>query len=104
MVKDIIQVSLENSADAGVELGCELVEEIVQLKWISLSSLVTIIEEITESLADMCIDSPKVVEATSIFLAKLVEHELLSCNVLRLLAQKNLINADNNSKNIRVAK
>lgn len=103
MVKDIIQVSLENSADAGVELGCELVEEIIQLKWISISLLVTIIEEIIESLAEMCIDSPKVVEATSVFLAKLVEHELLSCSVLRLLAKKNVINDDVNVENIRVA-
>lgn len=104
MVKDLIQLSLENAADAGVELGCELVEEIIQLKWISVAVLVNILEDITESLAEMCIDSPKVVEATSVLLAKLVEHELLSCSVLRLLSAKAAINLDNNEENARVAK
>lgn len=87
-----MQLSLENAHDAGVELGCELVEEIVRQKWISVTILVNILDEVVDSLAEMCIDSPKIVEATSVMLAKLVEHELFSCSVLRLLAAKNSSN------------
>ncbi|KAI1724586.1 MA3 domain-containing protein [Ditylenchus destructor] len=92
MVKDLIQLSLEGHSAGGLELGSQLVKELMVLKWLSGSTLVNILEEIVDSLDDLRKDEPKIVEAMSVFLAKLTEDDdwPLSVNMLRFMAAKSL--------------
>uniref|UniRef100_A0A915CWU8 Programmed cell death protein 4 n=1 Tax=Ditylenchus dipsaci TaxID=166011 RepID=A0A915CWU8_9BILA len=62
MMKDLIQLSLEGHSAGGLELGSQLVNGIVELEWIPAATLVNILEEIVDSLQDLSIDNPKIVE------------------------------------------
>jgi programmed cell death protein 4 len=88
MMKDLIQLSLEAQAAGGLDLGTQLVNEIVQMKWLSTTTLVNIFSEIVDSLQELSIDSPKVVESMSVFIARMAEQGVLSTAVIKLLAGK----------------
>ena len=89
MIKDIILLSLEDESNGGIELGVKIVSEMVRLKWFSVVVLADIFEDIVNSLNELMKDSPKINDAIAILMAKFVECEIFSSNVIKLLASKN---------------
>lgn len=94
MLKDLIQLSLEAADGGGIELGAQLLEEILEQEWISASLIVSAVQDIIDSLDELTIDSPKIIEAMSVFLAKIIEMKVVSYDVIKLIAAKKNQNTD----------
>lgn len=88
MLKDLIQLSLEAADGGGIELGAQLLEEIMHQEWISGSLIVSVVQDIVDLLEDLTIDSPKIVDAMSVFLAKIIEMNIVTYDVIKLIAAK----------------
>jgi len=55
---------------------------------VSFSAIADILEDIVGSVGDISKDVPKAAESLAILMAKLVEHNLCTLNILNMLASK----------------
>lgn len=93
-----MQLSLEAADGGGIELGVQLIAEMKRSDWVSSAIVVNALEEIVDSLEELAVDSPKIVEAASVFLAKLVEYKVITTGIIELLANKKQVAENNNKK------
>uniref|UniRef100_A0A914GW95 Programmed cell death protein 4 n=1 Tax=Globodera rostochiensis TaxID=31243 RepID=A0A914GW95_GLORO len=89
MLKDLMLIALEQ-ANGSLELAAKLIGGMLSLKWVSLQSLIDAIEDIVGSVDDLSKDVPKLGETLAVFIAKLIEQNIVPSNVVSFLASKNL--------------
>jgi hypothetical protein len=87
MVKDLILVTLENTAGS-FNFAANLIHEMIAKKWVPLTAIVEILEDIVGCAEELSKDIPKMAESLAIFMAKLVEHNILTLNIISMLAAK----------------
>uniref|UniRef100_A0A915MDX0 Programmed cell death protein 4 n=1 Tax=Meloidogyne javanica TaxID=6303 RepID=A0A915MDX0_MELJA len=87
MIKDILMVTIENSVGS-YDMTANMLAEMVNKKWVSFSAIADILEDIVGSVGDISKDVPKASESLAILMAKLVEHNLCTLNILNMLASK----------------
>lgn len=103
MLKDLIQLSLEAADGGGIELGTNLLKTIIEQEWVSGNLIIDVVQDIIDSLDELTIDSPKIIEAMSVFLAKIIELDIVTLNVVKLIAaKKNQCNDSGNNKNAKL--
>lgn len=88
MIKDLILVTLENPA-SNFNLSIKLLNAILTNKWAPLAVIVDTLEELASSIKELSTDMPKAAESLAIFMAKLVEHSIITTNILNFMALKN---------------
>jgi len=98
MVKDLIRLTVETTTSGTLDLGSQLLEEIVREKWISSATLIDAVREVVESLGELAIDNPKVVEAMAIVMAKLIERGVITSEAIRLISSR-AASANGNQEN-----
>ncbi|KAL3118003.1 hypothetical protein niasHT_005246 [Heterodera trifolii] len=88
MVKDLVKIALEQ-ANGTLQLTAKLIDEMVALKWVSAHTLTEVIEDIVGSVDDLSKDVPKLCDTLAVLIAKLVEQNIVTSNVISFLAYKN---------------
>jgi hypothetical protein len=58
-------------------------------KWVSLTSIVDTLMEFATSLPELSTSVPKAAEMFAFLLVKLVEHNIITMNILNIMAMKN---------------
>uniref|UniRef100_A0A1I8AWN5 Programmed cell death protein 4 n=1 Tax=Meloidogyne hapla TaxID=6305 RepID=A0A1I8AWN5_MELHA len=104
MVKDILIVTIENAVGS-YNMTANMLAEMVNKKWVkirmlirekativqvSFSSIADILEDLVGSVGDISKDVPKASESLAILMAKLVEYNVCTLNVLTMLASKHI--------------
>lgn len=93
MVKDMILVTLENAASS-FHLAVNLLDEMVLKKWVPLHLIISVLEELVGSVEELSKDMPKVTESLAIFMAKLVQQDVITLQIISLLAVKHADQTD----------
>lgn len=84
-VKDLILVTLENPP-TNFELSAKLLNYALVKKWTTMNS---ILNELATSVEELSTDTPKDAESLAIFMAKLMENNIITMNNMNLMATKN---------------